>query len=41
MRKRIKMVVALINRYLDLIENESNHHLVSNIRGLLNELINL
>lgn len=41
MKKRIKVVVAQIHRYLDIIEKEDNHHIISQIRGLLNELINM
>lgn len=35
------MVVAQIHRFLDLIENADNHHIVAQIRGLLNELTNI
>ncbi len=41
MRQRIKVVVAQIHRFLDLIETEDNHHIVSQIRGLLHELVNI
>ena len=41
MRRRIKWVVAQIHRHLDLIENEDNHRIIAEIRGLLNELINI
>lgn len=41
MRKRIKEMVSIINRLLDLIEDDANHRIVAQIRGLLNEIINL
>ncbi len=41
MRDRIRTVVALIGRYLDIIETQRNHRVVAEIRGLLNELLNL
>ncbi len=37
----VKWVVFQIERYLDLIENPENHHVVIKIRGLLNELKNI
>lgn len=34
-------MVGKIARLLDLIDNDSNHSIITQIRGLLNELLNL
>ena len=38
---RKEMVIEMIFTLLDIIENQSNHRRVSEIRGLLNELRNM
>lgn len=41
MNKRIKVMVGKIATLLDLIDNDSNHSIIAQIRGLLFEIINL
>lgn len=38
---RKEAVIEMIFTLLDLIENQSNHRRISEIRGLLNELRNM
>lgn len=41
MRERIKRMVEKIVTLLDLIDDDFNHSRIAQIKGLLNEIINL